>query len=92
MSEKPLSASVDNRPCGCAARKQISGKVIHRRTETELLIPREPGQQLGPQVVTAARFVAELYAALARGRPLGEAVSLARKHLAANPQREVAFD
>lgn len=42
-------------------------------------------------VVTAAQFVADLYAALAQGRTLGEAVTLGRKQLAANPQREIAF-
>jgi tetratricopeptide (TPR) repeat protein len=43
-------------------------------------------------VVTAAQFVAELYEALARGRTLGEAVGLARKHLHEKPERAVAFD
>jgi tetratricopeptide (TPR) repeat protein len=43
-------------------------------------------------VVTAAQFVAELYDALTRGRTLGEAVSLARKHLYDKPKRAVAFD
>ncbi|MES1243952.1 MAG: CHAT domain-containing protein [Acidobacteriota bacterium] len=42
-------------------------------------------------VVTAARFVAELYASLARGAVLGEAVTLARKNLSDSPLREVAF-
>jgi len=42
-------------------------------------------------VVTAARFVAELYAALGRGATLGEAVTLARKNLAENPLREITF-
>jgi tetratricopeptide (TPR) repeat protein len=40
-------------------------------------------------VVTAARFAAELYASLARGAVLGEAVTLARKNLSDNPLREV---
>lgn len=42
-------------------------------------------------VVTAAQLVAELYAALGRGKTLGEAVALARKNLAENPLREIAF-
>lgn len=42
-------------------------------------------------VVTAARFVAELYDALAKGQPLGEAVTLARKHLADQPVRDVLY-
>ncbi|MFP5286467.1 MAG: CHAT domain-containing protein [Thermoanaerobaculia bacterium] len=40
-------------------------------------------------VVTAARLAAELYASLARGAVLGEAVTLARKNLSDNPLREV---
>jgi tetratricopeptide (TPR) repeat protein len=42
-------------------------------------------------VPTAARFVADLYAALARGRALGEAVGEARKRLAEIPERRVGF-
>ena len=41
-------------------------------------------------VVTAAQFVADLYAALRGGQPLGEAVSLGRKQLDANSVREIA--
>ncbi len=43
-------------------------------------------------VVTAARFIAEMYASLARGRTLGNAVSLGRKHLHDEPLREVVAD
>ncbi|MCK4458606.1 MAG: CHAT domain-containing protein, partial [Methanosarcinales archaeon] len=43
-------------------------------------------------VVTAARFVEDLYANLVKGRTLGEAVALCRKQLADNPLREIAFD
>ena len=43
-------------------------------------------------VVTAAQFVAELYAALGRGSTLGEAVTLGRKNLADQPLREVVAD
>jgi tetratricopeptide (TPR) repeat protein len=41
---------------------------------------------------TLARFVAELYDSLAHGNTLGEAVSDARKHLANEPERTIAFD
>lgn len=41
-------------------------------------------------VVTASQFVAELYASLASGLSLGEAVTLGRRHLAASPLRNVA--
>ena len=43
-------------------------------------------------VVTAAQFVADLYASLAQGQTLGEAVTLGRKHLHDNPLREVAYE
>jgi tetratricopeptide (TPR) repeat protein len=42
-------------------------------------------------VVTAARFVGELYASLLAGQQLGEAVSRGRQHLAADPIREIAL-
>jgi CHAT domain len=42
-------------------------------------------------VVTAARFVGELYACLLAGQTLGEAVSRGRQHLAENPIREIAL-
>ncbi len=43
-------------------------------------------------VVTAAQFVADLYAALAQGQTLGEAVTLGRKQLDAQPLRTIAYD
>ncbi|MBQ0990709.1 CHAT domain-containing protein [Micromonospora sp. H61] len=43
-------------------------------------------------VVTAAQFVADLYAALLAGRSLGSAVSVGRRQLAAQPNRSIAFD
>jgi tetratricopeptide (TPR) repeat protein len=43
-------------------------------------------------VVTAAQFVADLYASLAQGHTLGEAVTLGRKQLAAKPWRTIAYD
>ena len=43
-------------------------------------------------VVTAAQFVAELYASLTRGHMLGDAVTIGRKQLAAQPLREIAYD
>jgi tetratricopeptide (TPR) repeat protein len=43
-------------------------------------------------VETAAQFMADLYGPLTQGYPLGEAVSLGRKQLAAQPRRQIAFD
>jgi tetratricopeptide (TPR) repeat protein len=40
-------------------------------------------------VVTAARFIAEVYAGLLAGRPLGAAVTAARRQLAADPKRQI---
>ncbi|MCI2430466.1 CHAT domain-containing protein [Candidatus Acetothermia bacterium] len=42
-------------------------------------------------VVTAAQFVADLYATLIQGNTLGEAVTLGRKQLHDQPLREIAF-
>ncbi len=43
-------------------------------------------------VVTAAQFVADLYSGLTQGQTLGEAVTLSRKQLEAQPLREIAYD
>ena len=43
-------------------------------------------------VVTAAQFVANLYASLVQGYALGEAVTLGRKQLHDQPLREIAYD
>ncbi|MGE0082806.1 MAG: CHAT domain-containing protein [Desulfococcaceae bacterium] len=43
-------------------------------------------------VDTAARFVADLYASLIAGNPLGHAVTQGRKFLADNPVREISGD
>ncbi|MBD1932046.1 MULTISPECIES: CHAT domain-containing protein [Cyanophyceae] len=42
-------------------------------------------------VMTAAQFVADLYASLVQGQTLGEAVTSGRKQLKDQPQREVAY-
>jgi hypothetical protein len=42
-------------------------------------------------VVTAAQFVAELYAQIGKGLALGEAVSAGRKHLRDKPQRQISY-
>jgi len=43
-------------------------------------------------VLTAAQFVAELYASLAQGQTLGEAVTQGRKQLHAQPMRKIAYE
>jgi len=42
-------------------------------------------------VVTVAQFVADLYSGLTQGQTLGEAVTLSRKQLEAQPLREIAY-
>lgn len=42
-------------------------------------------------VVTAAQFIADMYAALLQGKSLGAAVTLGRKQLAEKPMREIAY-
>ena len=43
-------------------------------------------------VVTAAQFIGEVYAALLEGRELGQAVTAARRQLAASPLRQVSLE
>ena len=43
-------------------------------------------------VVTAAQFVADLYAELVRGQTLGAAATMGRKRLADKPDRSIAYD
>jgi tetratricopeptide (TPR) repeat protein len=55
-------------------------------------IPAVLGMRYSVYVVTAAQYIGQLYAALAKGRPFGEAASAGRKHLAANPDRWVGLE
>ena len=54
-------------------------------------IPAVLGMRYSVFVTTAARFVGELYAALAKGRGFGQAASEARKDLQRNPDRWVGL-
>jgi len=54
-------------------------------------IPAVLGMRYSVFVVTAAQFVGELYAALAKSRGFGQAASEARKHLQRNPERWVGL-
>jgi tetratricopeptide (TPR) repeat protein len=55
-------------------------------------IPAVLGMRYSVYVVTAAQYIGQLYAALAKGRPFGEAASEGRKHLARNPDRWVGLE
>jgi tetratricopeptide (TPR) repeat protein len=54
-------------------------------------IPAVLGMRYSVFVVTAAQYIGQLYAALAQGRPFGQAASEGRKHLAMNPDRWVTL-
>jgi tetratricopeptide (TPR) repeat protein len=54
-------------------------------------IPAVLGMRYSVYVVTAAQYIGQLYAALAQGRPFGQAASEGRKHLALNPDRWVGL-
>lgn len=75
-------------------------EVVSRRTRAfgslaqEVVNSGVPGvvaMRYNVYVVTAAQFVADLYQALASGKMLGEAVTMGRKQLAAQPLRRIAF-
>jgi tetratricopeptide (TPR) repeat protein len=59
---------------------------------TDAGVPGVVAMRYSVYVVTAARFVADLYTALLAGQPLGEAVTAGRRQLAAQPNRQIAFD
>jgi tetratricopeptide (TPR) repeat protein len=54
-------------------------------------IPAVLGMRYSVFVVTAAQYIGQLYAALAKGRSFGQAASEGRKHLALNPDRWVGI-
>jgi len=54
-------------------------------------IPAVLGMRYSVFVVTAAQYIGQLYANLAKGRAFGEAASEGRKHLARNPDRWIGL-
>ena len=54
-------------------------------------IPAVLGMRYSVYVVTAAQYIGELYAALAKGRGFGQAATEGRKHLNLNPDRWVGL-
>jgi tetratricopeptide (TPR) repeat protein len=54
-------------------------------------IPAVLGMRYSVYVVTAAQYIGELYAALAKGRLFGQAATEGRKHLKLNPDRWVGL-
>ena len=80
--EKPVAANVHDevRAIGSLAQAVIDQG-----------IPAVLGMRYSVFVVTAAQYIGQLYAALAQGRPFGQAASEGRKHLARNPERWVGL-
>ena len=54
-------------------------------------IPAVLGMRYSVYVVTAAQYIVQLYAALAKGRGFGQAATEGRKHLRLNPERWVGL-
>lgn len=54
-------------------------------------IPAVLGMRYSVYVVTAAQYIGQLYAALAKGRSFGQAATEGRKHLQLNPERWVGL-
>ncbi len=54
-------------------------------------IPAVLGMRYSVYVVTAAQYIGQLYAALAKGRSFGQAATEGRKHLQLNPDRWVGL-
>ncbi|HKZ86352.1 MAG TPA: CHAT domain-containing protein, partial [Anaerolineae bacterium] len=77
---------------GSEAREQVHAFGSLAQEVMDAGVPGVVAMRYNVYVVTAAQFVADLYAALAQGQSLGEAVTLGRKQLAAQPLRSIAFD
>ncbi|MFZ1218229.1 MAG: CHAT domain-containing protein [Chthoniobacterales bacterium] len=58
---------------------------------TDQGIPAVLGMRYSVYVVTAAQYIGQLYAALAKGRGFGQAATDGRKHLRLNPDRWVGL-
>jgi hypothetical protein len=72
------------------AKIRALGSLAHEITETGA--SAVVAMRYNVYVETAGQFIAELYEALAHGYTVGEAVTLGRKQLAAQPLRSIAFD
>lgn len=55
-------------------------------------IPAVLGMRYSVFVVTAAQYIGQLYAALAKGRSFGQAATEGRKHLQRNPERWIGLE
>ena len=58
---------------------------------TDQGVPAVLGMRYSVYVVTAAQYIGQLYAALAKGRSFGQAATEGRKHLQLNPDRWIGL-
>jgi hypothetical protein len=72
------------------AKVRALGSLAHEIMETGA--PAVVAMRYNVYVETAAQFMADLYGPLAQGYTVGEAVTLGRKQLDAQPLRSIAFD
>lgn len=84
-SENSSSAAVADSHSNVRAFSSLAERVVNAG------VPGVVAMRYNVYVVTAAQFVANLYAALANGLPLGEAVTLSRMELSSQPKREIAY-
>jgi hypothetical protein len=83
---------LDNKDAGTDPHSQVRALGTFAQEVMDAGAPGVVAMRYNVYVATAARFVKDMYAALARGRSLGEAVTLGRKQLYDNPLREIAYE
>jgi tetratricopeptide (TPR) repeat protein len=89
-AEAPAEPRQDAETADAHARVRAYGSLAQEVVDAG--VPGVVAMRYSVYVVTAARFIADLYAALVAGQPLGEAVTAGRRQLHAEPRRQVAFE
>ena len=84
-------AVCDKKPAADNVHDEVRAIGSLAQTVIDQGIPAVLGMRYSVFVVTAAQYIGQLYAALAKGRPFGQAASESRKHLALNPDRWVGL-
>ncbi len=87
--EKPETAAQEESPGDVHAEVRAYGSLAQEVMDAGMA--GTVAMRYNVYVDTAARFVADLYSALARGQSLGQAVTLGRKQLSDNPVRETVY-
>ena len=87
--ERPETATQEESPGDVHAEVRVYGSLAQEVMDAGMA--GTVAMRYNVYVDTAARFVADLYSALARGQSLGQAVTLGRKQLSDNPVRETVY-